>query len=51
MKSVWFVGDALKALRGFPDAPRRDAGRQLDLVQNGKTPFDFKPMPTIGKGV
>ena len=30
---------------------RQDAGRQLDKVQNGKPPDDFKPMPSIGKGV
>lgn len=30
---------------------RHDAGHQLDKVQRGLQPDDFKPMPTIGKGV
>ena len=29
----------------------QDAGYQLDKVQRGQQPDDFKPMPTIGKGV
>lgn len=51
MKPVVFVGDSLKRLREFPDAARQDAGYQLDKVQRGQEPDDFKPMPTIGKGV
>lgn len=30
---------------------RSDAGYQLDLVQRGETPADFKPMPDVGSGV
>ena len=30
---------------------KRDIGYQLDRVQHGLQPDDFKPMPTIGKGV
>lgn len=51
MKPVQFLGDSLKCLREFPDAARQDAGRQLDQVQRGNQPADFKPMPSIGKGV
>jgi len=51
MKSVCFLGDSLKRLREFPDDARQDAGYQLDKVQNGFTPDDFKAMPSIGKGV
>ena len=51
MKPVWFAGDSLKCIREFPSSARVDAGRQLEKVQNGKAPNDFKPMPTIGKGV
>ena len=51
MKIVRFLGDSLKRLREFPDDARQDAGRQLDQVQRGKQPDDFKPMPSIGKGV
>jgi phage-related protein len=51
MKRLTFVGDSLKCLRDFPDDPRQDAGYQLDKVQRGEPPDDFKPMPSIGKGV
>ena len=30
---------------------RHDTGYQLDRVQRGLQPDDFKPMPTIGRGV
>ena len=51
MKPIRFLGDSLKSLREFPKDARNDAGRQLWLVQNGDVPNDFKPMPSIGKGV
>lgn len=47
---LW-VGSALDDLRAFPDAARRRAGQQLDLLQQGLEPHDFKPMPSIGVGV
>lgn len=51
MKLLRFVGDSLKCLREFPEDAKQDAGYQLDKVQRGEQPTDFKPMPTIGKGV
>ncbi|MDR0672517.1 MAG: type II toxin-antitoxin system RelE/ParE family toxin [Zoogloeaceae bacterium] len=51
MKTVEFLGDSLKSLRAFPSKARHDAGFQLDAVQRGKEPKDWKPMPAIGKGV
>ena len=51
MKPITFLGDSLKCLREFPHDARQDAGRQLDRVQRGMQPSDFKPMPSIGKGV
>ena len=44
-------GDSLKRLREFPDDARQDAGYQLDKIQRGEKPDDFKPMPSIGQGV
>ena len=51
MKPITFLGSSLKALRAFPDAARQDAGFQLDLLQRGQQPDDFKPMPAVGAGV
>jgi Phage-related protein len=50
MRPVQFLGDSLKCLRDFPEDARHDAGYQLDKVQRGEQPDDFKPMPVIGKG-
>ena len=46
-----FLGDSLKHLRNFPEGVRVDAGYQIDKVQDGEQPDDFKPMPSIGRGV
>ncbi|WP_211452795.1 type II toxin-antitoxin system RelE/ParE family toxin [Collimonas antrihumi] len=51
VKPVRFLGDSLKCLRQFPEDAKQDAGYQLDKVQKGKQPDDFKPMPSIGMGV
>ena len=51
VKPIEFLGDSLRSLREFPDDAKRDAGYQLDRVQHGLQPDDFKSMPTIGKGV
>ena len=51
MKVLKFRGSALNDLRAFPEPARREAGYQLDKVQNGQPPTDWKPMATVGKGV
>lgn len=51
MKPIEFRGNALDDLRGFPQTAMREAGYQLDRVQNGLSPDDAKPMPSIGTGV
>ncbi len=51
MKKIQFLGDSLKCLREFPEDAKQDVGYQLDKVQRGEQPDDFKPMPSIGKGV
>ena len=51
MKPLRFLGDSLKCLRDFPEDARHDAGYQLDKVQRGEQADDFKPMPSIGRGV
>ena len=50
-KPIVFWGTSLDDLRSFPIAARREAGFQLDQVQNGRDPDDWKPMATIGRGV
>lgn len=50
-KGLKFRGSALADLCAFPLLIRREAGYQLDKVQNGLEPDDWKPMTTIGSGV
>src|ERR1700754_3333035 len=50
-RPVEFRGSALEDLRAFPQAARREAGYQLDQVQRGREPDDWKPMNAIGPGV
>jgi len=50
-KTLLFCGSSRDDLREFPKAARAEAGHQLDQVQNGRDPDDWKPMPTIGPGV
>ena len=50
-KHVEFRGSALDDLRAFPEAARREAGYQLDRIQHGREPDDWKPMNTVGRGV
>jgi phage-related protein len=51
VKPITFLGTSLDDLRAFPDAARREAGHQLDRVQRGLDPADWKPMASIGPGV
>jgi len=51
MKPIEFRGDSLDCLREFPKPARREAGFQLDRVQRGLEPFDWKPMTAVGAGV
>ncbi|WNL41950.1 type II toxin-antitoxin system RelE/ParE family toxin [Halomonas sp. PAMB 3264] len=49
-RGVAFLGDSKERLREFPSDARRQAGYQIDRVQNGLMPDDFKPMKTVGPG-
>ena len=51
MKPLKFVGSSLDDLRNFPDEARRAAGFELQAVQSGLEPSDWKPMQTIGPAV
>lgn len=51
MKDVKFLGDSRQVIAAFPGGARREAGFQLDLVQRGRDPDDWKPMKSVGPGV
>jgi len=50
MKVLRFIGSSLDDIRNFPLEARRQAGFELDAVQRGLMPSDFKPMLAVGAG-
>ena len=50
-KPLEFLGSSRDDLRKFPTEVRRVIGAELLRAQLGVMPTDFKPMPTVGKGV
>ena len=50
-KPVEFRSSSLDDPRAFPLSVKREAGHQLDQVQNGEEPDDWKPMNNVGRGV
>ncbi len=49
-KPLRFRATSLRDLRAFPQSVKREAGHQLDRVQAGKEPDDWKPMSGVGSG-
>ena len=50
-KDLEFRGNSLDDLRRFPLEVIREAGHQLDCIQNNRLVSDVKPMKQIGGGV
>jgi len=51
MKKLIWMGSSREDLRVFPRQARREMGYQLENVQEGVDPDDWKPMSTVGSGV
>jgi len=51
IKRAVFLGSSLADLRRFPSSVQHDMGRQINRVQQGLEPLDFKPMQSVGAGV
>jgi phage-related protein len=47
-KPLHFMGSSHSDLKSFPEEARRDAGFNLDFVQRGLSPENWKPMKTVG---
>lgn len=50
-RPLLWLGSSRKDVRAFPVAARRKVGHELDLLQQGLEPTDWKPFVTIGDGV
>ena len=46
-----WIGTSLQDVRRLPAVVRRAIGFELDAVQRGMDPADWKPMPAVGLGV
>ena len=51
IKSIVFEGPSLEVLREWPERAKKVAGHQLDRVQRGLEPDDWKPMQAVGASV
>ena len=51
MKKIEFIGSSLNVIKDFPLKAKRQVGHELDKVQRGQEPSDWKPMKSIGTGV
>jgi len=50
-KPLAWIGSSLDDVRAFPPEARRITGHQLDRIQKGKAPDDWKAMASVGTGV
>ena len=50
-KPLEWMGDSRQRVRFFAKDARNEVGHELDNVQHGRDPRDWKPMPDIGPGV
>lgn len=51
MKDIKFLGTSLDDIKTFTLKAKKDAGFELDRVQRGMEPIDWKPMTTVAPGV
>lgn len=49
-KIAW-EGDSLERVKMFPKTIRQELGLDIRRLQQGKSPYDSRPMQSIGKGV
>jgi phage-related protein len=51
VKPVRFLGSAKAELSAFPGWAKHRVGHEIFMVQVGREPSDWKPLPAIGSGV
>ena len=51
LKPLVWIGTSRRDYASFPEDVQSIAGRELWLVQSGREPMSWKPMPVIGAGV
>lgn len=51
MKRITWLGSTHQTIREYSDDVRQEIGYNLDKIQRGQEPYDWKPMPLVGQGV
>jgi phage-related protein len=51
MRKIAFEGDTRQFIKSMPEAARRRAGYDHDLVQRDREPLNWKPFASVGQGV
>ena len=51
MKNIVWLGNTLKEIRSYPDSVKKEIGYNIEKLQYGGDPVDWKPMVSIGAGV
>ena len=51
LKNIYWHGDALTVVRGFPKLVKSDIGSELYLLQIGEKPLHSRPIGNVGRGV
>ncbi len=51
MSTLFWCGTSLDDIRAFPKAAKISLGRELDRLERGAMPSDFKPLKNLGKGI
>lgn len=51
MKQIKWQGSSYKDLLAFPKEAKQLMGYNLDRIQRGLDPINWKPMPSVGDGV
>jgi len=49
--AVMWWGRSREVVRGFPDEVKQNLGYALRLLQWGEEPPDYRPLPSVGKGL
>ena len=51
MRTVYWEGHSLDEVASFPKRAKRLIGYELERIQNGLEPIDWKPISVVGLGV
>lgn len=51
MKKITWLGNSHAIVKEYPGSVKQEIGYNLDKVQRGLDPYDWKPMSSVGHGV